>query len=125
MLRFSAGTTLALTLALVVSPALAATSTSVHKSTVSRVGHRIRHRIAHPIGQRSIARNNAINGSAANPRPRCTGGVGVRYSFNQIEALSIFPSASSRRSCGFGEVFGVDALQELFINRLIFYIFHI
>ena len=59
MLRFSAGTTLALTLALVVSPALAATSTSVHKSTVSRVGHRIRHRIAHPMGQRGIAPERA------------------------------------------------------------------
>jgi hypothetical protein len=59
MLRFSAGTTLALTLALVVSPALAATSTSAHKSTVSHVGHRIRHRIAHPIGQRSIAPERA------------------------------------------------------------------
>jgi peptidoglycan hydrolase-like protein with peptidoglycan-binding domain len=58
MLRFSAGTTLALTLALVVSPALAATSTSAH-STVSRVSHRIRHRIAHPIGQRSIAPERA------------------------------------------------------------------
>lgn len=58
MLRFSAGTTLALILALVVSPALAATSTSAH-STVSRVSHRIRHRIAHPIGQRSIAPERA------------------------------------------------------------------
>jgi hypothetical protein len=59
MLRFFAGTTLALALSLVVSPALAATSTSAHKSKVSRVGHRIRHRIAHPMGQRGIAPERA------------------------------------------------------------------
>ena len=62
MLRFSAGSTLALALALLVSPALAAPTTSptsAHKSgTTSRV-HRIRHRIAHPIGQRGIAPERA------------------------------------------------------------------
>lgn len=57
MLRFFAGSTLAL--ALIVSPALAASTTPAHKSgTTSRV-HRIRHRIAHPIGQRGIAPERA------------------------------------------------------------------
>ncbi len=46
MIRFSAGSTLALTLALIAGPAFAATSHHASKSsTVRRVGHRIRHRM--------------------------------------------------------------------------------
>ena len=60
MIRFSAGSTLALTLALIAGPAFAATSHHASKnSTVRRVGHRIRHRIAHPMGQRGIAPERA------------------------------------------------------------------
>jgi hypothetical protein len=54
MIRFSAGSALALTLVLIASPAFAATShahKASHKSSaVRRVGHRLRH----PIGQRGI-----------------------------------------------------------------------
>ena len=60
MFRFSASSTLALGLALIMTPAFAASSQHSHKnSTVSRVGHRIRHRIAHPLGQRGIAPERA------------------------------------------------------------------
>jgi peptidoglycan hydrolase-like protein with peptidoglycan-binding domain len=63
MIRFSASTTLALAVALIVPTAFAASSTSstsTHKSgKVSRVSHRIKHRIAHPIGQRGIAPERA------------------------------------------------------------------
>jgi hypothetical protein len=60
MIRFSAGSTLALTLALIAGPAFAATSHHASKSsTVRRVGHRIRHRMAHPMGQRGIAPERA------------------------------------------------------------------
>jgi peptidoglycan hydrolase-like protein with peptidoglycan-binding domain len=60
MIRFSAGSTLALTLALIAGPAFAATShhaaKSSHKSSaMRRVGHRLRH----PIGQRGIAPERA------------------------------------------------------------------
>jgi peptidoglycan hydrolase-like protein with peptidoglycan-binding domain len=58
MLRFFAGSTLAL--ALIASPALAASTTSpTHKSGTTSRAHRIRHRIAHPIGQRGIAPERA------------------------------------------------------------------
>jgi peptidoglycan hydrolase-like protein with peptidoglycan-binding domain len=61
MFRFFAGSTLAL--ALIASPALAATShqsTTAHKhGAVRRVSHRIGHRIAHPLGQRGIAPERA------------------------------------------------------------------
>jgi peptidoglycan hydrolase-like protein with peptidoglycan-binding domain len=60
MFRFSASSTLALGLALIVTPAFAASAQHAHKSgTVRRVGHRIRHRIAHPLGQRGIAPERA------------------------------------------------------------------
>jgi hypothetical protein len=60
MFRFSAGSTLALSLALIVTPAFAASSQHSHKSSsVRRVSHRIRHRIAHPLGQRGIAPERA------------------------------------------------------------------
>jgi hypothetical protein len=60
MFRFFAGSTLSLALALIVSPAFAASSSSAHKSgKVSHLGHHIRHRIAHPIGQRAIAPQRA------------------------------------------------------------------
>jgi peptidoglycan hydrolase-like protein with peptidoglycan-binding domain len=63
MIRFSAGTTLALALALIASPVFGATSqhaTTAHKrGAVRRVGHRIGHRIAHPMGQRGIAPERA------------------------------------------------------------------
>jgi peptidoglycan hydrolase-like protein with peptidoglycan-binding domain len=60
MLRYSAGTTLALALSFIVSPTFAASSNSAHKSgTVNRVTHRIKHRIAHPMGQRGIAPERA------------------------------------------------------------------
>jgi hypothetical protein len=63
MFRFSAGTVLALALALIASPAFGATShhaTTAHKrGAVRRVGHRIGHRIAHPLGQRGIAPERA------------------------------------------------------------------
>jgi peptidoglycan hydrolase-like protein with peptidoglycan-binding domain len=60
MIRFSAGSALALTLALVASPTFASTSHHAHKSihksgTMRRVGHRLRH----PIGQRGIAPERA------------------------------------------------------------------
>ena len=60
MFRFSAGSALALTLALVANPAFAAVSSQSHKSghkpsTMKRVGHRLRH----PIGQRGIAPERA------------------------------------------------------------------
>ncbi len=56
MIRFSAGSTLALTLAFITGPAFAATSHHATKSsTVRRVGHRIRH----PLGQRGIAPERA------------------------------------------------------------------
>jgi peptidoglycan hydrolase-like protein with peptidoglycan-binding domain len=61
MIRFFAGSTLAL--ALIATPALAATShqtTAAHKhGAVRRVSHRIGHRIAHPLGQRGIAPERA------------------------------------------------------------------
>jgi peptidoglycan hydrolase-like protein with peptidoglycan-binding domain len=61
MIRFFAGSTLAL--ALIATPALAATShqtTTAHKhGAVRRVSHRIGHRIAHPLGQRGIAPERA------------------------------------------------------------------
>jgi peptidoglycan hydrolase-like protein with peptidoglycan-binding domain len=64
MIRFSAGSTLALALALIASPAFGASSqnatTTTHKrGAVRRVSHRIGHRIAHPIGQRGIAPERA------------------------------------------------------------------
>ena len=60
MFGFSARITLALGLALIVTPAFAASSQHPHKSSaVRRVGHRIRHRIAHPLGQRGIAPERA------------------------------------------------------------------
>lgn len=60
MIRFSAGSTLALTLALIAGPAFAATSHHASKSSaVRRVSHRIRHSIAHPMGQRGIAPERA------------------------------------------------------------------
>jgi Putative peptidoglycan binding domain len=60
MFRISAGSTLALGLALLVTPAFASSSQPAHKSgAVRRVGHRIRHRIAHPLGQRAIAPERA------------------------------------------------------------------
>jgi peptidoglycan hydrolase-like protein with peptidoglycan-binding domain len=60
MFRFSASSTLALGLALIMTPAFAASSQHTHKSsTVRRVGHRLRHRIAHPLGQRGIAPERA------------------------------------------------------------------
>jgi peptidoglycan hydrolase-like protein with peptidoglycan-binding domain len=63
MIRFSAGSTLALALALIASPAFGASSqhaAATHKrGAVRRVGHRIGHRIAHPIGQRGIAPERA------------------------------------------------------------------
>jgi peptidoglycan hydrolase-like protein with peptidoglycan-binding domain len=60
MFRFSASSTLALGLVLIVIPAFATSSQNSHKSnTVRRVGHRIRHRIAHPLGQRGIAPERA------------------------------------------------------------------
>lgn len=60
MIRFSAGTTLALALALMTPSAFATPSKSAHKnSKVSRVSHKIRHRIAHPMGQRGIAPERA------------------------------------------------------------------
>jgi peptidoglycan hydrolase-like protein with peptidoglycan-binding domain len=63
MFGFSARSILALGLALIVTPAFAASSQHSHKSskssTVRRVGHRIRHRIAHPLGQRGIAPERA------------------------------------------------------------------
>lgn len=59
MLRFSTGSTLVLTLALIASPAFAVTA-KAHKSShkgnaVRRVGHRLRH----PLGQRGIAPERA------------------------------------------------------------------
>jgi peptidoglycan hydrolase-like protein with peptidoglycan-binding domain len=76
MFRFSTSSALALGLALLLTPAFAASSHPSHKSgAVRRVGHRIRHRIAHPLGQRGIAperatqiqtaliRKNYLNGS--------------------------------------------------------------
>ncbi|HEX4581109.1 MAG TPA: peptidoglycan-binding domain-containing protein [Acidobacteriaceae bacterium] len=61
MFRFFTGSTLAL--ALIASPAFAATShqsTTAHKhGAVRRVSHRIGHRIAHPLGQRGIAPERA------------------------------------------------------------------
>jgi peptidoglycan hydrolase-like protein with peptidoglycan-binding domain len=60
MFRFSASSILALGLALIMTPAFAASSQHGHKSsTVRRVGHRIRHRIAHPLGQRGITPERA------------------------------------------------------------------
>jgi peptidoglycan hydrolase-like protein with peptidoglycan-binding domain len=60
MFLFSTRSTLALGLALLVTPAFAASSQHSHKSSaVRRVGHRIRHRIAHPLGQRGIAPERA------------------------------------------------------------------
>jgi peptidoglycan hydrolase-like protein with peptidoglycan-binding domain len=55
MIRFSAGSALALTLALIASPAFASTSHHHKTSAVRRVGHRLRH----PIGQRGIAPERA------------------------------------------------------------------
>ena len=61
MIRFFAGSTLAL--ALIATSALGATShqtTAAHKhGAVRRVSHRIGHRIAHPLGQRGIAPERA------------------------------------------------------------------
>jgi peptidoglycan hydrolase-like protein with peptidoglycan-binding domain len=61
MFRLSAGSTLALALALIASPGFAAThakkatqASSTKHGTVRRVSRRIGHRIAHPIGQRGI-----------------------------------------------------------------------
>jgi peptidoglycan hydrolase-like protein with peptidoglycan-binding domain len=63
MFRFSTSSALALGLALLLTPAFAASSHPAHKSgksgAVRRVGHRIRHRIAHPLGQRGIAPERA------------------------------------------------------------------
>jgi hypothetical protein len=60
MFRFSATSSLALGLALIMTPAFAASSQHSHtSSTMRRVGHRIRHRIAHPLGQRGIAPERA------------------------------------------------------------------
>jgi len=60
MFRFSASSTLALGLVLIVTPAFATSSQNSHKgSPARRVGHRIRHRIAHPLGQRGIAPERA------------------------------------------------------------------
>ena len=60
MFRFSASSTLALGLALIITPAFAASSHhSAKSSAVRRAGHRIRHRIAHPLGQRGIAPERA------------------------------------------------------------------
>jgi peptidoglycan hydrolase-like protein with peptidoglycan-binding domain len=61
MFRLSAGSTLALALALIASPGFAAThakkatqASSAKHGSVRRVSRRIGHRIAHPIGQRGI-----------------------------------------------------------------------
>jgi hypothetical protein len=62
MHRFSAGSTLAVALALIASPVFAASShtAATHKhGAVRRVSHRIGHRIAHPMGQRGIAPERA------------------------------------------------------------------
>lgn len=62
MIRFSASSALVLALALITSPAFAASSNHVatHKhGAVRRVGRRIGHRIAHPMGQRGIAPQRA------------------------------------------------------------------
>jgi hypothetical protein len=64
MFRFSAGCTLALSVALLASPAFASqthhAATAAHKhGAVRRASHRIGHRIAHPLGQRGIAPERA------------------------------------------------------------------
>ncbi|HZD76886.1 MAG TPA: peptidoglycan-binding domain-containing protein [Acidobacteriaceae bacterium] len=63
MFRFSTSSALALGLALLLTPAFAASSHPSQKSgksgAIRRVGHRIRHRIAHPLGQRGIAPERA------------------------------------------------------------------
>ena len=63
MFRFSAGSTLALALALIAIPGFASSShhaAAAHKhGAVRRVSHRVAHRIAHPLGQRGIAPERA------------------------------------------------------------------
>lgn len=59
MIRFSAGSALALSLALIASPAFASTSHAAHKSHKTSAVRRVGHRLRHPIGQRGIAPERA------------------------------------------------------------------
>src|ERR1700750_81413 len=115
MLRFSAGTTLALALSIVVSPAFAASSTSAHKSgTVSRVSHHIKHRIAHPLGQRGIAperateiqnaliRKNYLTGSPSGQWDAQTEAAMQKYQADHGWQTKLTPDSRALISLGLG-----------------------
>jgi peptidoglycan hydrolase-like protein with peptidoglycan-binding domain len=116
MIRFSAGSTLALALALVVSPAFAAsTTTSAHKSgTVRRVSHKIRHRIAHPMGQRGIAperateiqnaliRKNYLTGSPSGQWDAQTEAAMQKYQADHGWQTKLTPDSRALISLGLG-----------------------
>jgi peptidoglycan hydrolase-like protein with peptidoglycan-binding domain len=115
MICFSAGSTLALALALVVSPAFAASTASAHKSgTVSRVSHKIRHRIAHPMGQRGIAperateiqnaliRKNYLTGSPSGQWDAQTEAAMQKYQADHGWQTKLTPDSRALISLGLG-----------------------
>jgi peptidoglycan hydrolase-like protein with peptidoglycan-binding domain len=115
MFRFSASSTLALGLALIVTPAFAASSQHAHKSsTVRRVGHRIRHRIAHPLGQRGIAperatqiqnaliRQNYLTGSPSGQWDSQTEAAMQKYQADHGWQTKLTPDSRALISLGLG-----------------------
>ena len=117
MIRFSASSTLVLALALIATPAFAAssTNTTAHKrGAVRRVGHRIGHRIAHPMGQRGIApqrateiqnaliRKNYLTGSPSGQWDAQTESAMQKYQADHGWQTKLTPDSRALISLGLG-----------------------
>ena len=118
MFRFSTSSALALGLALLLTPAFAASSHPSHKSgkpgAIRRVGHRIRHRIAHPLGQRSIAperatqiqtaliRENYLTGAPSGQWDSQTEGAMQKYQADHGWQTKLTPDSRALIALGLG-----------------------
>jgi peptidoglycan hydrolase-like protein with peptidoglycan-binding domain len=118
MIRFSASSTLVLALALIATPAFAASSkqapTTHKRGAVRRVGHRIGHRIAHPMGQRGIApqrateiqnaliRKNYLTGSPSGQWDAQTESAMQKYQADHGWQTKLTPDSRALISLGLG-----------------------